>query len=123
MLRLIVKIKLLENEIVAYCDNHVVDNSFWYYKEIPLLTQNSSYFKQGDELRITAAVGIVRDDFDFRLSVDGKAINHEGDNTAIYSITIADKPGTYSLPVSIEYVDRFGNKQKQIENIKYTVLK
>jgi hypothetical protein len=114
---------ILENKLIAFCHSKIdviildcnFPNAFVY--------QNKSYFKKGEKLHIKA--GIVKS-FSYaqpKIIIRGQEISTKGDDYVDYSIRVNNKPGKYTIPLSLSFTDQNGLQQTKTKYIEYYVEK
>jgi hypothetical protein len=117
-------IKLNENKIIAFCNTKVGIVGDWFFSYAAVVGQSSTYVRPGENVTITAGVGAYRKDAEPVININGKNISLEEEGFAKYKLIAHKIPGTYTIPVQIEFTDPTTRKKetKQV-NLEYTVAK
>ncbi|MBO9660849.1 MAG: hypothetical protein J7527_18650 [Chitinophagaceae bacterium] len=119
------KLSLAErsNAIISFCNEMCTAGcvlSFETYSAI--VGQNSAAILPGEKLEITAGMGAFTNRAALKVSVNGKPVPVNNDGIMQYSFIPSGKPGTYQVPVVLNFVDQDG-LQRSIEKIlTYRVL-
>lgn len=117
-------VKTLENKVAVFCNGQVTNDAFTIDDAFPtpIIAQSSTYVKASDELTMKAGLG----KFDIRsnpkISINNKAAELNDYGFAEFRYKIKSRPGSYSIPVRIEYNDQDGNKRVIDRVVKYTVI-
>lgn len=115
--------KIVENRTIKYCFNKTDVVALICIFNSSIVSQSSSYVRAGEKMEITAGVGT----FDRRaipsITFNGKPAEPSYDGIARYSFRAPSKPGKYTLPVELSYIDQDANKQIEKRIIEYTVAK
>lgn len=117
-------VKIIENKIIAFCNTKVGITSDWFTSYSAIVGQSSSYIKAGEEISITAGVGAFSKAALRVININGKNIAIGEEGFAIYKIKTARIPGTYSIPVILDFINvTTGKKEVKEVKIEYTVAK
>jgi hypothetical protein len=87
----------------------------------PVIMQDKSYVKVGENIKITAGICMFSINSDPQITVNGKPATTEY-GIASYNLKASLKAGGYSVPVKMEYIKPDGTKNIFIKNIEYTVI-
>jgi hypothetical protein len=113
-------IRVNEQRIIAFCNEQfAIHHIFHTYSG--LITQNSSIVKPGEEIEIMAGIGEFTQINSPRVYVDKQIIPMNMNSFAIYKFKATSKPGTYWLPVKINFIDEEGREQVFEKEVEYTV--
>jgi len=117
-------IKIIENKVIAFCNNKVgiIWDGFDSYSVI--IGQSSNYLKPGDALEITAGVGAFSKAGQPEIIIGDSTVEISEEGCALYKIKVSNKPGQYKIPVKIDFLNQTTGKNEKLEkNIEYTVAK
>lgn len=116
-------VKILENKVASYCNMQVTNNAFIIdFFPTPIISQSTMYLKATDELRINAGLGEFDIRSDPKILINNKAVEINDYGYAEFRYKVKSQPGSYSVPVRIEYNDQDGNKRVIDRIVKYTVI-
>ena len=90
--------------------------------KLPVLALNSSYFKSGDTMELTAGMGRFSGKDSPRITVDDNEIPLKRYGQTNHFLQAKGKPGTYSLKVKLEYTKADGTTEYVTKNLSYTIL-
>jgi hypothetical protein len=90
---------------------------------MPWIFQNSTCLKRGQNLEFKTVIAETRDNFDFKVTVDGEEVPNDGSSMRIYTRKISQLPGQYKALVRVEFTNKNGRKEVQDQIIKYEVIK
>jgi hypothetical protein len=107
--------------LVTHCNMRVIYNFCGYYKPGPMASLNSNIVKSGDTIMVTAGVGVFDRDICSRITVNGTPIILFESPVASYEFIATGKPGTYNIPVKIEYIDSNGSRKTESKNLGYII--
>lgn len=112
-----------EYRLIKYCyyQINIPDRFYEYYSAI--IGQNAKIFEPHQKMEIIAGVGAFSKVAQPEIFVNGKNIQLADDATANYSFRVPSKPGKYSVPVKINYIDQDGKREVVEKNIEYKVVK
>jgi hypothetical protein len=118
---IITNIEVNENKIIGYCNEQVSCMGFIFNSYSVLITQNSTVLKTNEIIEITAGVGAFSKAALPKISINGQiiALNENGTANYVYK---AAKPGKFSIPVIIDYIDNVGIKQIVKKKVEYSVV-
>ena len=113
-------IAIVENNMLTFCDLKVgaIREPFNVFSV--LVGQNSIHFKPGENLEISAGVGVYSMAGNSHIKVDGKSIT-VADGVARYKIKVAGNVGKHTIPISFDYTDDAGTRQKFYSKIEYYI--
>jgi len=115
---------ITEYNLLIFFREQIPNSWCGYYSTSPLITQSAEIVKEGGAIDVTAGVGafsiIVARPV---ITIDHKNVEIDADGQAHYKISPVKKPGTYFIPVTIEYNDGFDKIVKEERVLKYTVIK
>lgn len=118
---LINKVMRFRNYVVEYCNINTTINYCGYDHFQAIAVQNSTHFKPNEKLKITAGIGVFSSNAQPIVKVDSKTVKLNTEGVAEYETKVADKPGTYSKLVTIEFTKPDGTRSTIEKQIKYTV--
>lgn len=113
-----------EDKTISFCLNKIgmVDGEGFYSSFSALVSQNSKVFKPGDDIEIFAGMGTFTRTGQPEISINNLQVPIDDDGVAKFRRPITEKPGKYSIPVSIRYFDQVtGAYETKQVNIEYTV--
>jgi hypothetical protein len=111
------------NKLISFCDEQVVDNSFYFTTFSAIVGQNSKYVKPGDEVEIIAGVGSFSRRTNPIVRVGGEDVPLNEEATPQYKFLAPNQTGKHQIPVVIDYSDQDGKRQIINKTIEYTVMK
>jgi len=82
---------------------------------------NSSYFKRGQPLIITAGIGGFQVLQQLRVTIDGQQIDLDEDNVAQYRTTANGQPGKHTIQARLEFTRPDGVTATMSKNIEYEI--
>lgn len=114
-----------ENKTISYCRTKIgmVDGEGYYCSTFSaVVSQNSKIFKPGDDLEIFAGMGAFTKIAQPEISFNNVQVPLDAGGVAIFRRPITEKPGNYSIPVSIRYLNQVtGFYETKEINVEYTV--
>lgn len=110
-----------ESICINHCNAKVMYNFCGYYSPGPLASINSNIVRSGDTISITAGVGVFAKEMSPRITINGTRIKLYDSPIAEYEFIAIGKPGTYSVPVIIEYMDSDGSWQTAFKKLGYII--
>jgi hypothetical protein len=111
------------NKVISFCDEQVVDNSFYFTTFSAVVGQSSKYVRPSDEVEIFAGVGSFSRRTNPIVRVRGEEVPLSEDATAQYKFSAPNQIGKHQIPVEIEYSDQDGKRQIIYKTVEYTVMK
>jgi hypothetical protein len=118
-----INFKLNEETCLALCDEQVPKNFDGFTVYAPIIGQNSSYLKPGENLEITAFISFVAEVIRPKIWINRKLIKLSDDGAAHYSTNNTNLPGKYSIPIRIEFTNADNKRDTVLRMIKYEVAK
>jgi len=116
-------VKLFENRVASFCNEQVTNNAFIIdIQPSPIIVQSSKYLKTNDELEINAGLGKFKTRNNLRVLINNKEVAVNDYGYSELKLKIKSGPGTYNIPVRLEYNDQDANKRVVERIIKYTVI-
>lgn len=115
-------IRIVENKVVAFChqQTQVIICGFPTFSAI--VGQNSKTLDPNSELEITAGIGSYSKASQPKITINGKLNELNEMGYVLYKTRVPQKPGSYKVPVIIEYYDQVTGKQETKQfNIEYIV--
>jgi hypothetical protein len=93
-----------------------------YYKNRPLVSQNTLHLKSGENLEITAGIGAYNSIVKPQIIIDNQrfAID-EATGRAYCSFKVNDAIGKHFKVVNIEYTEQDGKKETLQTKVEYTI--
>ena len=113
-------VKTSENKVVAFCHEQVGKVKVQQDSYAALAIANTTNALPGQEIEITAGVGGFSKAISPTITIGGKSLT-VGDDGAVHYKFKADKLGSNSIPVIIEYTDQNGVKQRIPKTVDYVV--
>jgi hypothetical protein len=87
----------------------------------PLVTQNATVLKKGDQLQITAGIGTYATRPLISITINGEVFKPDKAGRASFSKPVTKPPGKYSIPVVIKFKMPEGNEKEATVEVKYEV--
>jgi hypothetical protein len=117
-------VKILENKVASFCNIQVTNNAFIIDCSFPtpIISQSSTYVKASDELTIKAGLGKFETRNNPKILIGNKAVELNDYGFAEFRYKVNSRPGTYSIPVRIEFNDQDGNTKVIDRVVKYNVI-
>lgn len=117
-------VKIFENKVVSLCNIQVTNDAFIIDCSIPtpIISQSSMYVRASDELTIKAGLGKFDTRDNPKVLINNKAVDLNDHGYAEFRCKARPKPGSYSVPIRIEYSDQDGNTKVIDRVVKYTVI-
>lgn len=116
-------ILIAENKCLSFCldqTGYLDGDNFIAFEAI--VGQNAQILKTGNELVITAGLGGFSKTTLPKIIIAGEDVAPNERGIVIHKIKTSRKPGNYSIPVTIEFVDQEGNLQTRTFDVKYTLV-
>lgn len=88
----------------------------------PLITQSSKYVKAGEEIQITAGIGIYTTAMKRKIVINNTVISLENEPIGFYKLKASTYPGKHIVPITIEFIQPDGAVLKMQKNIEYIVI-
>lgn len=111
-----------ESKFITYFHNSIATHTF-IRDDFPamLVSQNSTVFHPGDEIKITGGIGIFAEQIPIILKVNRNTVKGDhGVGTCI--LTAPQVPGKYKVPVTINFKDNNGLPQTKTTTVEYRVV-
>jgi hypothetical protein len=117
-------IVIAENRTVAFCNGKASDLKILIC-DFPgaIVGQNSSVVNAGDDLEITAGVGIFTNRSNHEIFINRQKIKLNQGGVAEFKMKASSKPGKHYIPVKIDFTDEYGKKETIEKSVEYTVVK
>lgn len=119
--KLKIDILLSEQEIVKFCDFHVVSTVDRYDIFAPLITLNSNVVAPGDTVELSAGIGAYYSSARPNITIAGVSAAANPGGLAIYTLRASKRPGRYSIPVRIEFATPYGHRSTVERDVYYRV--
>lgn len=118
------KLSVIQNtsEIIRFCNEQIPDPGFYYTVYSAIVAQNSNALLPGEQLKITAGIGLFSRQAQPKAVINGKPCDLGEDATFNYLIRLEGKPGIYTIPVVLDFFDEDGKPVKISKNITYRLL-
>ncbi len=114
--------KILENSIISFCLNESNHIYLTLDSEFPCLHigQNYGHLKNGETLRIQAAIVTASQKINERININGETVaNSYG--VGVYDIKVKGDTGVHKIPVEITFFDENGKSQTSKKYVEYTI--
>ncbi|MBP6430515.1 MAG: hypothetical protein KA319_02015 [Ferruginibacter sp.] len=112
------KLKLLQ-----FCNIRcTIFNCGYFIRFNAIVGQNSTVFRKGDKVSISAGVGSFSLEAAPNISIANKKVDAFPEGVAVYEFQAPKKKGKYKVPVIIEYTRPDGIKEKREYKIEYEVV-
>lgn len=96
--------------LLAFFVVHINCSEDNFYRTELIVGQSSQHLQPGEKLTVTAGLGNFSSKNIQRIQLDGHEIKLGENGLATLSIVAPDKPGTYTVPVIINYLDLLTDK-------------
>lgn len=118
------KLSVIQNtsDIIRYCTEQVPDPGPYFSVYSAIIGQNSNALLPGEQLEITAGIGLFSRRAQPTAVINGKPCDLGEDATFNYLIRPKGKPGIYTIPIVLDFFDEDGNPVKISKNITYRLL-
>ena len=113
-------VKTSENKVISFCHEQVGKVDVIQDAFAAIAIANTTNALPGQEIEITAGVGGFSTKISPRISIGGQAQTIGDDGAAHYKFK-ADRLGSNSIPVNIQYTDQNGKVQNITKNVEYVV--
>ena len=113
-------VKTSENKVVSFCHEQVGKVKVQQDSYAALAIANTTNALPGQEIEITAGVGGFSKAISPKIRIGNQNLT-VGDDGAVHYKFKADRLGSNSIPVLIEYTDQNGQVQKITKNVEYVV--
>lgn len=107
------------NRIIHFCNEQISDPGFYYTVYSAIVAQNSGVLLPGEQLEITAGVGVFSQRAQPKILINGKPCELREDATVKYHTKPKGKPGTYTIPVVLDFLDEDGEPRQIRKNVTY----
>ena len=114
-------IKINELKIITFCNEQVGRMDGGWYGIASVVTQNCMVLRPKDTLEISAGILTFDKRFNPEIFIYDKEIDTGEEGFAFHKLRVASKPGKYSVPVKINYIDQNGKTVTIQKEIEYTV--
>jgi hypothetical protein len=115
-------IKINEEGMITYCHEYSTPIICGVqYLTSPIIIQNSTIVRPGEEIIITAGLGAFDPFMMPKIFIHNKLIQLDDDRAARYTGKAPSIPGMYYVPVKINYTDQEGKQQSVQKEVEYTV--
>jgi hypothetical protein len=111
-----------ENRLIRFCSEQWSGMRLICEFPSAIVGQNKSQLTEGQELEIIAGVGMFKQLAGLEVKVNDKEILVGEDGVFTYKRTVS-KPGSYSIPVSVSFIDQDGKQQTISKNVDYKVVR
>jgi hypothetical protein len=118
-------ITFTRNKITLYCKEKIgsIDEFELFESFSALVGQSSSYVRAGEVFEINAGVGAFSKRLIPEININGTHVNLDDHGMASKKITAHNKPGKYSVPVTIKFINSDGKHEEHQIIVEYTVAK
>lgn len=115
-------VRVNENNMIDFCHSKTFPLTYIDEFPYPLVSQNKSHVRVGEEIEITAGIGSFSAVVQPIFRIDGKLVQTKDEAIAIYTLKAPAKPGKYAVPVEIDFIKTDGSKSRVQKNVVYTVV-
>ena len=119
--KLKIDILLSEQEIIKYCDKHLISTVDRFTIFAPLVTLNSNVVAPGDTIELSAGIGAYYSSVRPNITIAGASVPVVSGGLAFYTLRASKRPGRYSIPVRIEYTTPYGHRSRVDRDVYYRV--
>ena len=113
-------VKTTENKVVSFCHEKVGQVDVIQDAFAAIAIANTTNALPGQEIEITAGVGGFSTKISPKITIGGQNMSIGDDGAAHYKFK-ADRLGSNSIPVNIQYTDQNGKIQNITKTVEYTV--
>lgn len=113
-------IAINENQMLSFCDQKTTTTYDGVTIFSILVGQNSTHFKPGEKLKISAGVGAYSMKCSPKVNVNGRSVKVE-EGVAKYEMNVSGNVGKHTVPVSIEYINENGIIDQHKSEIEYYI--
>ena len=115
-------IRINEYNLIGFCHSQaspvIIHDDF----PEPLITQSSKYVKAGEEIQITAGIGIYTTAMKRKIVINNTVISLENEPIGFYKLKASTYRGKHIVPITIEFIQPDGAALKMQKNIEYIVI-
>ena len=111
-----------EYKIIKYCLNQL-SHQGWCIDYGPQMMISNTRFHKGDTVRVKGWYGLTISGIDLKLTARGTTIPQTNEDPIEYNFVANDLPGTYSLPIQIQFTRPDGSTAVFEKTFKYTILR
>jgi len=112
---------IAENSMLQYFNSMAISYVDGYTKFSTIVTQSSSIIKTGETLKVYAGVGAFSIASKPTFTINGNQIPISEDGMATYQLIINKRPGTYYIPVKVDFTRPDGSPHSVRTLVKYMV--
>ncbi len=114
----------LERRLVNFCKLKVSGREHDMYGEVfaPLVAMSSSQVKAGDEIEITAGLGVFSRMSKPEITINGAKVSVGEQGVGIFNLKASKRAGEYVVPVLIKYTDMDGSTKEVKREVRYRVV-
>lgn len=117
-------LKISENTLIGFFDTKVSCNILTFDTYSAIIGQNSTILKPGDLLTIKAGMGVFSKSGQPKILINGRKAELGDEGYALVNIKTPIKPGSYSVPVDISFMNITTGKMDSLKvNVEYTIAK
>ena len=114
-------IEVTEGMMLDYLNSQSTSHLLICEPYLPLVMQNSSRFKAGQQLEINVGICDFRGTLNPTISINGQKIVLNDGGVAVYKKNITEKAGKYNIPIRMEYYSPDGNQRSISKKLEYIV--
>lgn len=111
-----------EHSLLTYINSMFVYHRPLYFDYMPIATLSSSAVKAGDSIEVRAGMGTFYELEGLQITIDGKPVALNPQHTVVYPFVVKGNPGTYSVPVTIQYKEWNDRNVHIKKSLKYTIV-
>jgi len=112
-----------ENQFLRFCLNKTHPVMIIDDFPMPLISQSSSYVRQGDEIVITAGIGSYATALKTSVMIGNKLISDNGEGVVTYKFKANGHIGKNKIPIRLVFLDYgTGRKDTVVSNIEYSII-
>ncbi|MES1222932.1 MAG: hypothetical protein ABUT20_45995, partial [Bacteroidota bacterium] len=116
-------LRITENNFLRFCLSKASPVIIIDDYPTPLVSQNASVVSPGENIEVTAGIGIFASLPNEIITINGKRIKNNENGFVVYKMKASEKTGKNKLPVKIEFSKADGTKILFAKDIEYTVIK
>lgn len=113
--------RILENKLLELCIDKLGSTRGPCVFDMPITGQSSTTLSKGEKFSIDAAIGVIREMPEQKVTIAGTSLQQNENGTFKYESFAPTKEGIFSVPVVFEYIDQDGRKIKMSKSIQFTV--
>ncbi|MFC4232864.1 hypothetical protein ACFOW1_13260 [Parasediminibacterium paludis] len=116
-------ILIAQSDINGYFNKKCLWNYCGFDQILPVVSQDKSYVKAGENIEITAGIGIFSTRFQPIIKINGIKVSLNVEGFSVYNLKAASTIGTHTIPLEVSFIDFNSGKRNILQKqMKYTVI-